>query len=228
MNVESVACQNYAGYVLSNVMDVSLYRCNDHYGLFGRFVVLAHIWFQDGDGIPHYLCRLHDLRKEHLAVSEQFSDSFHAGHQRPFNDLQSAFSLVKEPLQVGFKVGRHAFDNCFCKTCSVVFVSMASSVLPVIAVLTVIATFSVIAGLTGNLLLQTCRLHDQPLSSLAVPVEDHILHAFKKLGLDLVIDLKHRRVDNGHVETGLYRMIEEGRVHGFSHCIVSAECEREV
>ena len=203
-------------------MDVSLYRCNDHYGLFGRFVVLAHIWFQNRDGIPHYLCRLHDLRKEHLAVSEQFSDSFHAGHQRSFDDLQCAFSLVEESLKVGFKVSRHTFDNCFCKTCSVVFVSMASAVLPVIA------TLPVIAGLTGNLLLQTCRLHDQPLSSLAVPVEDHILHAFKKHGLDLVIDLKHRRIDNGHVEAGLYRMIEEGRVHGFSHCIVSAECEREV
>ena len=222
MNVESVACQNYAGYVLSNVMDVALYRCNDHYGLFGRFVVLAHIWFQDGDGIPHYLCRLHDLWKEHLAVSKQLSDSFHAGHQRTFDYLQCAFSLVEEPLQVGFKVGRHTFDNRFCKTCSVVFVSMAR------LVLSVIATLPVIAGLTGNLLLQTCRLHDQPFGCLTIPVEDHILHAFQKFGLDLVIDLKHRRIDNGHVETGFYRMIEEGRVHGFSHCIVSAECEREV
>ena len=60
------------------------------------------------------------------------------------------------------------------------------------------------------LFLHTGRLVDQPFGRFGVAVEYHILHAFQELRLDLVVDLKHRRIDDSHVKTGLDGVVEEG------------------
>ena len=82
-------------------------------------------------------------------------------------------------------------------------------------------SLSVLSGLTGHL---SGKFH-KPLSSLRVDVKDHILDAFEKLRVDLIIDLQHGRIDDRHVETCLDRMEEECGVHGLTYGVVAAECE---
>ena len=50
----------------------------------------------------------------------------------------------------------------------------------------------------------------------------------QQLWLDLVIDLQHGRVHDGHVETCLDGMVQESRMHGLAHSIVASERKRKV
>ena len=64
---------------------------------------------------------------------------------------------------------------------------------------------SVMADLIGHL--HPRSLVNQPLGSMLVAVEYHIFNALQQFRLDLVVDLKHRRVNDRHIQTGLDRMI---------------------
>ena len=64
---------------------------------------------------------------------------------------------------------------------------------------------SVMADLIGHL--HPRSLVNQPLGSMLVAVEYHIFNALQQFWLDLVVDLKHRRVNDRHIQTGLDRMI---------------------
>ena len=55
MNFESIAGQYYAGYVLSDVVNISLHGCNRYFRSVGCCALAVHERFQNLDGIPHYL-----------------------------------------------------------------------------------------------------------------------------------------------------------------------------
>jgi hypothetical protein len=82
---------------------------------------------------------------------------------------------------------------------------MVVTVLVVLAMMAVVVLATVMADLIGYL--HPCRLVDQPFCRLLVTVEDYILDALEQLWLDLVIDLKHGRVDYGHIHAGFDRMV---------------------
>ena len=64
---------------------------------------------------------------------------------------------------------------------------------------------------------------NQLLGSVGMPIKHHILDALQKLGLDLLVHLKHASVYDTHIETCSNGVVEEYRVHGFSHGVISPE-----
>ena len=172
-------------------MDVALDGCDDDLRLFASLVVSVHVWLEDGHCVSHHLGRLHDLRKEHLAISEEASDGLHARHERPLDDLQGTSVLLHRLFQVCFQGLGLAFDE---RVLQAVFqrCPIRSGMTAVfITGLTGIGWLPVIACLTGNLFHQSGGLLDQPLSRLRIRVENHILDAFEELRLDVVVYLEH-------------------------------------
>ena len=104
MHVESVACEHDAGDVLSYVMHISFYGRYHHFWFVLCRAFILHEWLQYRYGIPHHLGRLHDLREEHLSLSEHSSDCLHSFHQRAFDDLQSLAISVHGLPEVGLEV----------------------------------------------------------------------------------------------------------------------------
>ena len=91
-------------------------------------------------------------------------------------------------------------------------------------------------GLLGFLLLGTTVTGglerfskiNKSLGGIRSSIEQDILDLFKKLRLDLLVDLKHAGIHDRHVETGRDRMKQKSRVHGFTHGVVPAEGERNI
>ena len=170
-------------------MDVALYSRNYDFRLFASLVVSVHVWLEDGHCVSHHLGRLHDLRKEHLAISEEASDGLHARHERPLDDLQGTSVLLHRLFQVCFQGLGLAFDE---RVLQAVFQRCLSrSGMTVAAFIRVIVCLSVIAGLTGSLFHQSGSLLDQSFCRLRIRVENHILDAFEELRLDVVVYLEH-------------------------------------
>ena len=99
---------------------------------------------------------------------------------------------------------------------------MAASAAAVVVVMVLL----VMADLIGHL--HSRSLVDEPFRCVLVAVEDYIFNALKQFRLDLIIDLKHRRIYNRHVQTRLDCVVKECRVHCLADRVVSTECEREV
>ena len=90
-HLEAVALQDHADDVLADVVDVALDGRHDDPALaLGRSGFLL-FRLDEGDEVRdralHHAGRLHHLRQEHLARSEQVADDVHAVHQRAFDHL---------------------------------------------------------------------------------------------------------------------------------------------
>ena len=55
MDLESIAAQNYACDVLSDVMDITLDCCKQDFWPFCTLVILADVWFENAYRISHDL-----------------------------------------------------------------------------------------------------------------------------------------------------------------------------
>ena len=88
MHIESVACEDNTCDVLSYIVYISLYGRYHYLRAAALLVVVVHVWFKDGYGVPHHLGGLHYLRKEHLSFSEELAYCFHSCHERTFDYLQ--------------------------------------------------------------------------------------------------------------------------------------------
>ena len=140
---------------------------------------------------------------------------FHACHERPLDDLYCLTICVHCFLEITFKILGSAFDDGLDEPFLKRFLA------------------SLCLGLVGCCLsVLGCHhcssLGNQSFSRLGIAVENHILHTFEKLRLDLVIDLKHGWVDDRHIHSCLDCMIKEGRMHGFTHGIIASERKGKV
>ena len=70
-------------------MHVTLHRGDEH--LAGLFVIIGaaclNMRLQDGHGLLHSARRLHHLRQEHLAATEELAHGVHSVHQRSLYDI---------------------------------------------------------------------------------------------------------------------------------------------
>ena len=69
---------------------------------------------------------------------------------------------------------------------------------------------------------------EQPLRGVGPAVEDDVLDPLAELGLDVVVDRQDAGVDDGHVQAGRDRVVEEDRVDRLADPVVAAERERDV
>ena len=69
---------------------------------------------------------------------------------------------------------------------------------------------------------------DQALGGVGPAVEEDVLDARQQLRLDLLVDVQLPGVDDGHVQPGPNRVVEERRVHGPAHRLAGAEREGDV
>ena len=75
---------------------------------------------------------------------------------------------------------------------------------------------------------QALGIIDQALGGVRTSVQEHVLDQREKLRLDLLVDLKHPGIHDGHVETRLDRMVKESRVHCLAHRVVTTEGEGDI
>ncbi len=172
---------------------------------------------QDVDGLAHHLRSLHDLRQEHLAFAKELSDVLHALHQRSFND---GHGLLVESVQGFHEVGLQIVGNTFGQ--GVFYALVDGAVAPVGS------------GLRRAFLDFLCFFLDhgsqlrEPFGGVGTAVQHDVLYTLQQVGGNVVVDLQHGRIDDGHVETGADGMVEEHRVHGLAHLVVAAEGKRQV
>ena len=89
-NLPVVAGQNYANNVFSNVMHISLHRCDNHGPAFtgSPFCFFCfHVGLKIRNRLFHNPGTFDNLRKKHFPISKQISNDFHSVHQRTFNDF---------------------------------------------------------------------------------------------------------------------------------------------
>lgn len=78
----------------------------------GHFGLLSlHEWEEVGDGLLHHASRLHHLRQEHLARTEEIADDAHALHERAFDDEQWTAQLCAGLFRVFINIGVDALDQ---------------------------------------------------------------------------------------------------------------------
>src|SRR5690606_26367159 len=66
------------------------------------------------------------------------------------------------------------------------------------------------------------------LGGVGAAVEDDILTGFAQFGLDGFVDDQLPGIDDAHIHAGLDGVIEEHRVHRFTHRFVAAERKAQV
>ena len=81
-------------------MDVALYRGYD-YAVAplvrpAAFCCSVEIWLEYSHRLLHHAGRLHHLREEHLALTEEYADLLHSLHKRSGDD----FSRLSQTLQL--------------------------------------------------------------------------------------------------------------------------------
>ena len=213
-----VTLEHDADDVLADVVDVAFHRREEDAArgrLIGEAELLLlplHEGHEIGDGALHDAGRLHDLRQEHLAGAEQVADDVHASHQGTFDDVQRARCLGPRLLGVLLDIVGDAVDQR---------VSQA------------LLDRLLAPGKVGLLLLPAAALVafgrlEQAVGRVCAPIEDHVLDQVAQLGLDIVIKRKLPGIDDAHVHARLDRVVQEHRVHRFTHALVAAEGERQV
>ena len=69
---------------------------------------------------------------------------------------------------------------------------------------------------------------DESVGRACVAIEQHILDVLEQGWFNFLIDTELPGVDDGHVETGLDAVIQEGRMHGLTHRIIATKGERHI
>ena len=96
-------------------MNVAFYGGNHHFAVTGAlFFAGFDIRFEVGHRLFHHASGFHHLRQEHFTFAEQVADHVHAVHQRPFNHLNRAGSLLTRFFGVLFdKFGNALHQRIF-------------------------------------------------------------------------------------------------------------------
>ena len=76
-----------------------------------RGFLRRHERFQPCHGFLHHPRAFDDLGQEHFPCAKEIADDAHAGHQRPFNDMQRALGLEPRLFHVGVNELDDALDQ---------------------------------------------------------------------------------------------------------------------
>ena len=210
---EAAAGKDNGGDVLAYVVNIALYGSNEELRLVAYSIAAFHIRFEHGNGLSHDAGRLDHLGKEHLPVSEKGAHTLHSGHQRTLYDSNCAAEPFKAFQCIYFQIERQSFDHCIRKS----FFRFGRNL------------FHCLCGVFPRAFREHFRsLDNESGSRLRVAVEDDILHRTPQVGIYVVVDLQHLRIDYGHVQSGLHRVVQEDRMHRLAHGIVPSEREGKV
>ena len=208
-----VAAEHDPDDVLADVVDVALDgRHHDAAGVpVGTALLGLHERLEVCDRPLHRTRALHDLREEHPARAEEVADDAHAVHQRPLDHLERPLPRLPRLLDVRLDevddpVHERVLEPLLHRCVAPGEILLAAERLTLVP--------------AGEL--------DQPLRRVRSPVPDHVLDALEELGLDVLVDHQHPRVDDRHVEARADRVVEERRVHRLADRLIAAEREREV
>ena len=174
-------------------------------------LLLLHEGLEVGDGLLHRARGLHDLREEHLPRAEQVAHDLHPVHQRPLDHLERTLEALPRLLGVLLDERVDAVDQRVRQP----FLDRA------------FAPREVVLG-PHRLARDGLREREHPLGRVGAPVEEQVLDVLLEVLRDVVVDRELAGVHDRHVQPGLPRVIEEGRVHRLADDVVPAEGEREV
>ena len=165
------------------------------------------------DRLFHYAGGFHHLRQEHPARSEQVAHHIHAVHQRPFNDLDgpAASGLDGKPRFFGIvdNMRVDALDQRMFK--------------PLVYRPAAPFCFGLFLRYISAAIFLGKR--DEPLGSIGIAVEDDIFAGHAQFSVDVIIDIKLSRVDDGHIQPGWDGVIEKDRMHRPAHRFITTETE---
>ena len=219
-----VAGEHHADDVLADVVDIALDR--RHQDLAGRLpraglaigaLFSLHVGQQHGDRLLHHAGGLHNLRQEHLAGAKEVADHVHAGHQRPFDDMQRPFGALARLLRVGLDEFGDAVDEGVFEALFHRPVAPGEIALP---------------GLLGAGALEAFGDFQHALCGSAAglrrTVQHHVLAGLAQLRLDRIVNGELAGIDDAHVHARLDGMVEEDGVHRLAHRLVATEGEGQV
>ena len=205
-----ITLQHHADDVFSDVVHVALHGRDNHLAVAGAFLFAGfNVRFEVGHRLFHHTGGFHHLRQEHFALAEQVADHVHAVHQRPFNHLNRACSL----LAGFFGVELDKFGNAFYQR---VFETLSHVPTAPFRLLSV-------GGLVGFAAAIFFGQLQQTLGAVVATVEDHIFNRVAQLGRQVVVNRQLTGVDDPHVHAVTDGVVEEHRVNGFTHRVVTAE-----
>ena len=151
------------------------------------FSGIFHVRLQDFYGFFHDSGRFYHLRQKHFSFREILSDSFHTGHESFLDDFYRAALFVHDRQQVGFDIAGGTFYQglsypFFCGTGS--FRNLCRRLAP-------LRSFRV-TGYFRSEFYQSFR-------RIGPSVENYIFDSVPQFRLDIVVNLKHRRIYYGHI-----------------------------
>ncbi len=151
------------------------------------------------------------MRQKHLAAAEELSDPVHSVHQGAFYYIERSFSLQTSFFHILFNEVENAFGEGVRKP----LLNRARSPCRVLALLLVFA-------------FQGCRQLNQSVCRVFPAVEQHIFHSLANVLGNIVVYGQLSGVHDAHVHSCVYCVVEERRMHRFTHPIVAPERERDV
>ena len=217
-NVEVITSQHNSHNVLAYVMHVAFHRCHDHLGLFGQralLVMLFYLRLKNVYSQLHYLGRLHHLWQEHLALAKHLTHFLHARHKGPLDNLHG----------VAVRLGQCFGDILTQIVAYTLGQSMRQALFYGLA--------APVVGLHGLLFARCLSLYllgqvNELFGGTRRFVKYYVLHGPQQVGFYVVIHLQHAWINDAHVKSLGYGMIEKHRVHGLTHHVIASESEREI
>ena len=169
-----------------------------------------------GDGFLHHARGLHHLRQEHAAGSEQIAHDIHAVHQRPFNNLNwpTARRLYRKPRFFGVidDMRIDTFDQGMLQP------------------------FGHRPAAPFSLRLFLCHVgpaiflgkRNQALGRIRIAIENDIFASNAQFRINIIINIKLPRVNDGHIKPCRNSVIEKDGMHRPADGFVTTKAERQV
>ncbi|MNU89870.1 hypothetical protein D3C71_797220 [compost metagenome] len=216
-HLEVVAGQDHADDVLADVVHIALDRGHDDPAIAAGGVAAASLLGFDvgqqvGHRLLHHPCRLHHLRQEHLAGTEQIADHVHAIHQRAFDHVERSAGTLPGFFGIGFHPSIQTVHQCMRQACVHWFLAPGQ-------------VFGLCRALAALVAFGDFK---QALGGITAAVEDHVLHPLAQVRLQFVVDRHGAGVDDTHVHARGDRVVQEHRVDRLAHGLVATERERYV
>ena len=197
-------------------MYVTLYRGHYHVPLTAARVPTETFFFFDVGyehryGLFHHPGAFDYLGQEHLAVTKQVADYVHAVHQRPFDHVQRTLRATPYFLGVLLDIAVDPLDQC-------VHQPVVNRKFPPL--------FAKCFGFAPAL--EFLRQGQQLLGRILPSIQHDIFDRRAQPGIDFVVDFELARIDDGHVQSGLYCVVQEHRVERTANTVLAAERKRNI